>query len=152
MIIRKKNILILGLGSTQGLGEHSLSAEKMYLINFTKASTKFCLNLHYNGANSYLFFDGTETYKFNAKDSEIVPNNLSFGNVSKDFSTSNMEKTGFNGHIFDFNVDYDTIAVDDILDIHNYLVKKNDIFGLFGFIEKDFFTTMMFFGCNLSTH
>ena len=127
MIIRKKNILILGLGSTQGLGEHSLSAEKMYLINFTKANTKFCLSLHYNGANSYLFFNGTETYKFNAKDSEIVPNNLSLGNVSKDFSTSNMKKTGFNGHIFDFNVDYDAIAVEDILDIHNYLMKKNDI-------------------------
>ena len=151
MIIRKKNILILGLGSTQGLGEHSLSAEKMYLINFTKANTKFCLSLHYNGANSYLFFNGTETYKFNAKDSEIVPNNLSLGNVSKDFSTSNMKKAGFNGHIFDFNVDYDAIAVEDILDIHNYLMKKNDIFGLFGFIEKHFFTAMMFFGCNLST-
>ena len=25
-----------------------------------------------------------------------------------------------------FNVDYDAIAVDDILDIHNYLMKKND--------------------------
>ena len=45
---KEKDILILGVGLTQGLGEHSLSAEKMYLINFTKASTKFCLILHYN--------------------------------------------------------------------------------------------------------
>ena len=44
----------------QGLGEHSLSAEKMYSNNFTKVSTKFCLSLHYNGANSYLFLNGTE--------------------------------------------------------------------------------------------
>ena len=57
---RRKHILILGIGPTQGLGEHSLSAEKMYSNNFTKVSTKFCLSLHYNGANSYLFLNGTE--------------------------------------------------------------------------------------------
>ena len=44
---KKKDILILGKGPTQGLGEHSLSAEKMYSINFTKVNTKFCLSLHY---------------------------------------------------------------------------------------------------------
>ena len=81
-----KNILILGSGPTQGLGEHSLSAEKMYSINFTKVNTKFCLSLHYNGANSYLFVNGTEIYKFAAKNSMIIPNNLCLGNVSKDFS------------------------------------------------------------------
>ena len=45
-------------------------------------------------------------------------------NVSKDFSASNMKKTGFNGHIYDFSVDYDAIDVDDILHIHKYLMKK----------------------------
>ena len=45
---KKKDTLILGKRPTQGLGQHSLSAEKMYLINFTKANTKFCFNLHYN--------------------------------------------------------------------------------------------------------
>ena len=94
-----KNILFLGIGPTQGLGEHSLSAEKMYSINFTKVNTNFCLSLHYNGANSYLFVNGTEIYKFKAKDSLIIPNNLCLGNISKDFSTSNMKKTGFNGYI-----------------------------------------------------
>ena len=47
-----KDILILGIGPTQGLGEHSLTAEKMYSINFTVTKKKFCLRLHYNGANS----------------------------------------------------------------------------------------------------
>ena len=122
-----KDILILGLGPTQRLGEHSLSAEKVYSINFTKINTKFCLSLHYNGANSYLFVNGKEIHKFKAKDSMIVPNNLCLGNVSKDFSASNMKKTGFNGYIYDFSVDYDSIDVDDILDIHKYLMKKNDI-------------------------
>ena len=67
-----KDILILGKGPIQGLGEHSLTAEKLYSINFTKENTKFCLSLHYNGANSYLFVNGKEIHKFKAKDSEIV--------------------------------------------------------------------------------
>ena len=29
--------------------------------------------------------------------------------------------------VYDFSVDCDAIAVDDILDIHNYLTKENDI-------------------------
>ena len=75
---RKKDILILGKGPTQGL-EHTLSAEKMYSINFTKENTKFCLSLHYNGANSYLFVNGKEVYKFTGKDSEINPYGLCLG-------------------------------------------------------------------------
>ena len=55
---REKDILILGKGPTQGL-EHTLTAEKMYLINFSKEDTKCCFSLHYNGANSYLFVNGT---------------------------------------------------------------------------------------------
>ena len=119
-----KDILILEKGPTQGLGEHSLSAEKIYSINFTKVNTKLCLSLHYNGANNYLFVNGTEIHKFTAKGSGIVPNNFCLGNVSKDFSASNMKKTGFNGHTFDFSVIYDAIDVDNILDIHKYLMEK----------------------------
>ena len=61
---KRKDILILGLGPTQGVGENSLTAEKMHSINFTVTKKKFCLSLHYNEANSYLFVDGTEIYKF----------------------------------------------------------------------------------------
>ena len=124
---KKKDIFILGKGPTQGLGEHSLSAEKMYLIKFTKVDTKFYLSLHYNGANSYLLVNGKKIRKFTAKDSMIVPNNLCLGNVSKDFLASNIKKTRFNGYIYDFSVDHDLIDVDDILDIHKYLMKINDI-------------------------
>ena len=67
---RKRVILILGKGPTQGL-EHRFSEEKMYSINFTKKNTKFCLSLHCNGANNYSFVKGTEIIKFKAKDSEI---------------------------------------------------------------------------------
>ena len=105
---RKKDILILGKGPTQGL-ENTLSAEKMYSINFTKKNTKFCLSLHYNGTNSYLFVNGTEIIKFKAKDSEIISYSLCLGNISKDWANYNKKKTGFNGYIYDCSTDYNVI-------------------------------------------
>ena len=99
----------------------------MHKINFTEKNKKICLSLHDNGANSYLFVNGTEVHKFTAKNSEIVASPLCLGNISKDFSVDNMKKTGLNGYVYDFSVDYDAIAVDDILDIHKYLMGKNGI-------------------------
>ena len=82
------------------------------------------MSLHYNGTNSYLFVNGTEIDKFKAKDSEILASPLCLGNGSKDFSVDNMKKTGLNGYVYDLCVDYDAITVDDILDIHKYLMEK----------------------------
>ena len=59
---KKKDILVLGKGPTQGL-ERTLTAEKMYSINFTATKKKFCLSLHCNGANSYFFVNGTNLRK-----------------------------------------------------------------------------------------
>ena len=97
--------------------------------------------MHYNGANSYLFVNGTEIIKFKAKDSEIVPTPLYLGNISKDWSADNMRKTEFTGYVYDFSVDYDDIAVDDIKDIYKYLMKKNNIvkIKIFGVVKKVFF-------------
>ena len=99
----------------------------MYSINFTVTKTKFWLSLHYNGANSYLFVNGEEIYKFKAKDSEVIASPLCLGNISKDWSLDLMKITGFNGYVYDFSVDYDSISVDDIKDTQKYLVRKNDI-------------------------
>ena len=85
------------------------------------------MDFHYNGSNSYLFVKGTEIIKFKTKDSETVPHPLCSGNISKDFAVYKMKKTGLNGYVYDFSVDCDAIAVDDILDIHKYLMEKNDI-------------------------
>ena len=85
---------------------------------------KFCLSLHYNGANSYLFVNGTEIHKSKAKDSENVATQLCLWNISKVWSVDNIKKTGFNDYIYDFSVDYDVNDVDDIKDIHKYLLKK----------------------------
>ena len=113
---KKKDILVLARGPTQGL-ESILTAEKMYSINFTVTKKKFCLSLHYNGGNSYLFVNGTEIKKFKVKDSEIVASPLCLGNISKDWSTDNMKKTGLTGYIYDFSADYNAITIDDIKDI-----------------------------------
>ena len=79
---------------------------------------KLLLSLHYNGSNSYLFVNGTEITKFKEKDSEIAAVPLCLGNISEDL---------FVGCVYDFSIDYDAIAVGDILDIHKYLMKKNSI-------------------------
>ena len=88
---RKKDILILGKGPTQGL-EHTLSAQKIYSINFTEKDKILCLSLHYNKENSYLFVNGTEIIKFKSKDPEILPYPLCLGNISRDWSVDNMKQ------------------------------------------------------------
>ena len=124
MLIIREKTLILGEGPTQGLGENSLTAEKIYSINFTVTKNKFCLSLHYNGANSCLFVNGTEIYKFKAKYSKIVASPLCLGNISKDWSADNMKKTRLTGYVYDFNADYNPVTIDDIKVIHNYLMKR----------------------------
>ena len=126
----KKDILVLGKGPTQGL-EHTLTAEKMYSINFTVTKKKFCLSLHYNGENSYLFVNGEKIVKFKAKDSEIVASPICLGNISKDWSADNMKNTELNGYVYEFSVDYRDISKFDITKavpiIHKYLTLKYDI-------------------------
>ena len=88
-----KDILILGIGPTQGLDDTTLTAEAQYSINFSISNRKFCLIMHYNGRSSFLFLNATKIYQFKAKDSKIkkiYP--LYLGNISGDFSANNMKK------------------------------------------------------------
>ena len=91
-MIIKKDILVLGKGPIQGF-KHTLTAEKLYNINFTVSGKKICL--HYNGDNSYLFVNGVGQFKFKAKDSSIVANPLCLANISKDWGATDMKKTRF---------------------------------------------------------
>ena len=91
MLIIKKDILVLRKVPIQGL-EHTLTAEKMYSVNFTLTRKMFCLSLHHSEPNSYLFVSGKEIVKFKAKDSAIVGTPLCLGNISKDWSVDNMKK------------------------------------------------------------
>ena len=74
-----------------------------------------------------IYLLSTEIIKSKAKDSEMVATPLCLGNISKDWLVDNMKKTGLNGYVYAFSGDYDAIAVDDILDIHKYLIKKNSM-------------------------
>ena len=77
-----QNIIISGLDMSSSL--HVDNKKKDILIFGSGPRKKFCLSLHYNGVNSYLFVNGTKIYKFKAKDCEIVENPLCSGNISKD--------------------------------------------------------------------
>ena len=113
------NVLVLGKSFIQRINGTTIYAEKMSSPNFTVDNKTFCLSLHYNGDNSYLFVNGRKIHKFKAKDSEIVPYPLCLGVLSKDFEVGYMI-----GYVYDFSVDYWAITNDKILDIHKYLMKK----------------------------
>ena len=89
---KTRSILVLGKDFLRGIDNKTIYAKKIYSINFTKTTTKFCLSLHYNGVNSYLFVNGTEIIKLKAKDSEVMTNPLCLGNISKDFSVDDIKK------------------------------------------------------------
>ena len=87
-----KDILILGKGPTQRLGDTTLKADAKYPINFTQSGKRSVFSLGYNGNNSFLFVNATKIYQFKAKDSEIKDYALCLGNISKDFTALNMKK------------------------------------------------------------
>ena len=74
-----------------------LTAEAQYSINFSRSNKNFCLRLHYNGSNGFLFVNARKTYQFKAKDSEIEKYPFCLGNISGDFSANNMKQIGLNG-------------------------------------------------------
>ena len=89
-------MLVLSKDWIQGIDGTTTYAEKMYSTNFSVDDETFCLSLHYNDDNSYLFFNGKEIINFKAKNSEIVLYPLCLGNISKDFDLSYMEKNKIN--------------------------------------------------------
>ena len=89
---QKNNILVLDKDFVQRINGTTIYAENLYKSNFTEKNKNFCLSLHYNGASSYLFVNGTEIHKFEAKDSEIVASPLCLRNISKDFSVDDIKK------------------------------------------------------------
>ena len=87
---KKKDILILGIGPIDGLDNTTLTAEAKYSFNFSRSNKKFCLSLHYNRRNSFLFLNATKIYQFKAKDSAIKKDPLQLRSISGDFSGNNI--------------------------------------------------------------
>ena len=89
---KKKDTLILSKGPMQGLDNIMLKVEAQYSNTFSRSNGKFCLSLHYDGSDSFLFVNATKIYQFKPKDSEIEKYPLCLGNISENFSANNMEK------------------------------------------------------------
>ena len=118
----------MGDGFVQGINDMTLYAKKIYSQNFTQPNKKFVLSLHYNDNDSYLFINGKQELKFKAKLGQSIKEQLCIGNLSNQWTTSESEKTGLYGNIYDFIVDYKRIkSVKFIYDIHRYLMIKHNI-------------------------
>ena len=97
-----------------------MNPEAEYSINFTEQGKSFCLCLHYNGSNSYLFANGVKIYKFKAKNFELNTYPMCLGNISKDFAVNNLNQTEPKRYVYNFSVDCESINTDDIPDIYKY--------------------------------
>ena len=125
---RANHIHLMGTGLTQGINDTTIYAEKNFYINFTDFGKKSMQSLHYNGDDSYLFVNGRQELKFKAKTDQLVKEKLCIGNLSDQWTTSESEKTGLYGNIFDFVVDYEQISgVKAIYNMHRYLMTKHNI-------------------------
>ena len=125
---RANDIYVMGDGFTQGIHDTTLYVEKNYYRNFTDLRKKFMLSLHCNGDDSYMFVNVRQELKFKCKADQLVKEKLCIGNLSDQWTTSESEKTGVYGKIYDFVVDYEQIVgTTKILDMHKYLMTKHNI-------------------------
>ena len=119
---------MLGEGPTFGINGSFGSSEKNFSINFSKLNTKLCLSLHYNANNSYFFVNGKEIFNFKAHyENANFSTQFCLWNISNGFSATESREVSLNGNVYDFSVDYNSIDKSDILNIHKYLMTKNNI-------------------------
>ena len=121
---KANHIYVMGKGLTQGINDTAIYAEKNFYRNFTDDSY-FGDD---NGDDSYLFVNDRQELKFKAKTDQLIKEKLCIGNLSDQWTTSESEKTGVYGKIYDFVVDYEQIVgVKTIYDMHRYLMTKHNI-------------------------
>ena len=105
------------------LNDTTLYVEKVCKTSFTEPNVKLVLILHYNSDNSNFFVNGTQELKFKAKDSQVLKETLCVRHLSSNRSSSESQKTGLYGNVYDFVVDYQKIhGVKQIYDTHRYLM------------------------------
>ena len=120
LITITKDLLILGEGPTYGINGGVQSPEKKFIINFTKANTKSCLSLHYDAANSYLFVNETEIFKFKAGNRIVnFPSEFCLRSVSNGFSNTKSREVSLNGNVYDLSAHYSSIEKPDIFTFIN---------------------------------
>ena len=102
--------------------------KKRFSINFSKAKTKFCLSLHCNSDNSYLFVNGKEICEFKTSNKNAnFPSQFFLGSMSNKFDYIDSEEVSLKGNVYDFLVDYDAIDKSNISNIHKYIMIKSSI-------------------------
>ena len=125
---KANHIYLMGDGLTQAINNTTIYAEKKYFKNFTEPNVKFVLSLHYNSNDSYLFVNGRQELRFKAKMDQLVKEKLCIGNLSDQWTTTESEKTGLYGNIYDFVIDYEEILLlKTIYDMYRYLMIKHNI-------------------------
>ena len=107
----KNNFLILGEGDTNGVNLSFGGPGKKFSINFSKANTKFCLSLHCNADNSYLFVNGKEIFNFKAANENVnFPTSFCLRSISKGFSATESMEVSSNGNMYGLHIFYNTQA------------------------------------------
>ena len=125
---KDNNIYVIGDLFVQGISDTTLYADIIDSQNFTQPNKKFVLSLHYNNNDSYLFVNGKQELELKAKTGQLLMKKLCIGSLSDDWTTSESEKTGLHGNIYDLIVDYKkVIGVKAIYDMHRYWMIKHDI-------------------------
>ena len=117
---------MLGRAFIQKINNTAIYAEISYSPNFSIENKVFCLSLHCNGDNSYLFVNGKVVVKFTAKNSEIKLQPIALGSITttEDLSTNEIKESKLYGNIYDFSVDYSAISNDKIHDIHVFFHEE----------------------------
>ena len=86
------------------------------------------MSLHYNADNSYLFLIGKEIFKYLADNENVdFPTQFCLESIFNGFIATKPGDVSLNGNVYDFSVDYNSINKSDILNIHKYLMIKNNI-------------------------
>ena len=95
---KTQSVLVFGHVLIQKINDATIYAEKMYSPNFTIDQKTFCLSLHYNGDNSYLFVNGEKVTKFKAKMLDLIKHPMCLGGLSKAFDTNSCKGTELYGN------------------------------------------------------
>ena len=86
---KTQDVLVLGQDFIQKIDDTTIYAEKMYSPNFTVSNKTFCLGLHYNSSDSYLFVNDKNIIEFKAKQQNVFNGKylcqMCLGNISSDF-------------------------------------------------------------------
>ena len=126
----KNNFSVLGEEPTDDINDSVCTAERKLSINFSKAKTKFCLSLNYNDFNSYLFVTWKKI-KADIKNFKF-PSHFCIGSISKEFYLNESKGVYFKGNVCgnfirNHSVDSKIIDKSNTLNIHKYLMVKNNI-------------------------